>query len=172
MPDLFSDRGAIISPCGRYRYNLWRVWDHDLPRVLWVMLNPSTADAEMDDPTIRKCVGFARRWGFGSIEVVNLFAWRCTDPRDLPGDESANGPDRDRYWLEAAGRANLTVAGWGAHVSYGPTIGKAMSTFADMDCLGFTASGQPRHPLMLGYATDKVPLVRGGAIVEVPLGAA
>ena len=70
------ERSADLSPCGNYRYSLRRLWDEKRPGVLWVMLNPSTADANADDPTVRRCMGYARSWGCGSIEVVNLCAWR------------------------------------------------------------------------------------------------
>jgi hypothetical protein len=84
-PDLFrehSGRGALLSEDGRYRYRLWRLWDDLAPVMVWVMLNPSTADADLDDPTIRKCIGFAKANRHGGIIVVNLFAWRATDPKE------------------------------------------------------------------------------------------
>jgi hypothetical protein len=79
--------GAELSACRTYRYRLWRQWDADLAPVVWVMLNPSTADESADDPTIRKCIGFAQRWGYGGIEVVNLYAYRSPDPRQLKKGE-------------------------------------------------------------------------------------
>jgi hypothetical protein len=81
------ERTATISDCGRYRYTLGRTWS-DEPPVLFVMLNPSTADADVDDNTISKCIGFAKRWGHGGITVVNLYAWRATNPKELPDDFS------------------------------------------------------------------------------------
>jgi hypothetical protein len=92
--DLFGDRGATLSDCGRYRYRLWRRWA-DGPTVLFVMLNPSTADADVDDPTIRRCIGFARSWGAGALEVVNLYAWRATQPAEL---KAAVGPVGEYPW--------------------------------------------------------------------------
>lgn len=84
-------RGAVISDDGRYRYRLWRTWAPELPRMAWIMLNPSTADAEVDDPTIRRCVGFAKREGCGGIEVVNLYAYRSTDPSVLGTVDEKHG---------------------------------------------------------------------------------
>jgi hypothetical protein len=76
-------RGALLSECGQYRYRLWRLWDALAPVMVWVLLNPSTADADTDDPTVRKCVGFARAHRYGGVVLVNLFAWRATDPKQL-----------------------------------------------------------------------------------------
>ena len=87
-------KGAVISDCKRYRYRLWRIWNGSQSRLVFVMLNPSTADGEQDDPTIRKCVGFAERLGYGGIEVVNLFAWRATDPRRATRDSTCTRPRR------------------------------------------------------------------------------
>src|SRR5262245_19133112 len=101
MGDLFQTKEALISPCGLYRYWLTRTWDNSLRRVCWVMLNPSTADAEQDDPTIRRCVGFARSWGAGGIIVVNLFAFRASDPKALLRAADPVGPDNDGHILKS-----------------------------------------------------------------------
>ena len=77
------EKGATFSRCGRYRYSLWRRWEEDAPYVLWICLNPSTADAEEDDPTLRRCMGFAQDWGYGASYTANLFAWRATKPQDM-----------------------------------------------------------------------------------------
>lgn len=157
---------AVISPCGRYRYSLSRIWDIELPTLSWCMLNPSTADAVQDDPTVRKCVGFARRWGFGSIHVVNLFAWRATDPRELDAVEDPVGPDADR-WIQRAFRCPVVVA-WGAGLPRRcertaqriALVREAAG--ASATCLGLTKAGEPRHPLMLAYATERQPWPVGG----------
>lgn len=153
--------GAVVSACGRYRYHLWRQWAEG-PAALWVMLNPSTADASADDPTIRKCVGFARRWGCGRIDVVNLFALRATDPHELTRVQDPVGPRNAaalRDVLRGRGES-LLIAAWGA----GSRVrGKALESrarrFRDevghlrFFCLGTTKGGQPRHPLMPAYST-------------------
>lgn len=113
-------KGARISPNGKYRYSLWRYWDVQKPVVVWIMLNPSTADADIDDPTIRKCSKFARTWGYGGIIVVNLFVLRATDPRilkTLSPEELTDGHNAD-FFLEStivdhASRGALIVAAWG-----------------------------------------------------------
>lgn len=144
-----------------YRYTLGRSWCPG-PRILWVMLNPSTATAEVLDPTIRRCLGFSRSWGFGSLEVVNLFALRATDPDALwehpapvGGDD---GLDNMRAIREAARRADKIVAAWGSHEAVTPMRGRNLHQILDTTlwCLGTTKSGAPRHPL---YVRADQPLV-------------
>lgn len=152
---------AIISPCGHYRYVLTRTWDAELPVLVFCMLNPSTADADQDDPTIRRCMGFARREGCGGIAVVNLFAWRSPDPDKLPVlDDEKSGPDNDRHVAETASGRTVVVA-WGAHHSAHPFVvmpflERLRASAATIHCLGTTKSGAPRHPL---YVRGDAPLV-------------
>ncbi len=146
------DRWATVSPCERYRYLLGRSWGPG-PRVLWVMLNPSTADARLDDPTIRKCLEFSRRLGFGSLEVVNLYAWRSTDPAGLKTAPDPIGPDNARHLADAAERCDRIIVAWGANASPDPGAVSASLGDRPLWCLGRTKDGQPRHPLMLAYAT-------------------
>src|SRR3954468_18218250 len=112
-----DQRGAILSDDGLYRYRLWRIWDDLAPVMVWVMLNPSTADADVDDPTIRKCIGFAKRHRHGGIILANLFAWRTTDPRELPRAADPVGPANDEHirWACRAPLLATVVAGWGSH---------------------------------------------------------
>jgi hypothetical protein len=156
-------KGATVSPCGAYRYQLWRVWDDSLPRVLFVMLNPSTADAETDDPTIRKCVKYAKAWGYGSLEVVNLFALRSTDPNKLLKHEAPiPWPENDQYILESAYRSERIMAAWSRHKAV--TVGargshvKALLSLHGFDlyCLRTTKAGQPWHPLYVPDAQTPV----------------
>jgi hypothetical protein len=150
-----GEGGALFDPTHTYRYRLWRVWNDALPRVAFVLLNPSTADADRDDPTIRRCVGFARAWGFGGVEVVNLFAYRATHPADLRRCAAADGgdpvgPENDAHLAAVFSAAGLVVAGWGVH---GSLLGRAAAVRAagllpaSAVCLGCTKSGEPRHPL-------------------------
>jgi len=157
---------ADISPCGLYRYDLTRVW-WDAPAfgiVTWIMLNPSKANAFDDDPTIRKCMGFAKTWGRGGIRVVNLFALRATDPCDLTrrvdDDPEPIGLENDGAIRAAIQEARgPVVAAWGAHRH--PLLGdrvEAVMTWAqaykrDLLCIGRTKSGAPKHPLMPTYQT-------------------
>src|SRR5947209_16246810 len=104
---------AIFDSTGTYRYSLWRQWSTDCPPVAFIMLNPSTADDRKDDPTIRRCIGFARAWGFGALEVVNLFAYRATDWSKLLEVDDPVGPENDDYIVQAVERCPCVVAAWG-----------------------------------------------------------
>lgn len=165
-PNLFDAPGAVrsdavISPCGRYRYTLTRRWGEGAP-LLFVMLNPSTADASVDDPTIRRCLGFARREGFQALEVVNLFAFRATDPAELVTAVCPIGPDNTRHLIEARRRAGLVVAAWGAFVprAYRDRPQDVINVLAcGLLCLGMTAKGEPRHPLFVRGDAPLVPFV-------------
>jgi hypothetical protein len=154
---------AVISECGRYRYRLTRTWDAALDPACFVMLNPSTADATHDDPTIRRCVGFARGWGCGGIVVVNLFAFRATDPAEMfRASLAAIGPENDRHVRDAAEQCRPVVAAWGAHGGFLRRDAAARRLLVDVGsavlCLGVTKQGHPRHPLYVPAAQPLVPL--------------
>lgn len=155
-------KSAEISACGRYRYMLERRWSDAAP-VTFIMLNPSTADADIDDPTIRRCMGFARAWNAGGIVVANLFALRSTDPAALAKDEAPIGPQNDEAICRAVLAASRTIAAWGAHAfaeRRAATVKRmiAQSLTRPLDCLGKTKSGHPRHPLYVPAAQIPTPL--------------
>jgi hypothetical protein len=110
-------RSAYISPCGAYRYSLSREWAPG-PACTFIMLNPSTADADIDDPTIRRCIGFAKAWGFGGLAVVNLFAFRATSPKDMQSAAEPVGPANDAAIADGVGLSTIAVAAWGVHGTY------------------------------------------------------
>jgi hypothetical protein len=149
--------GAMLSPCRRYRWRLWRVWDPSKPKVVWVMLNPSVADAHADDATIRRCVGFAKQWGYGGIVVVNLFALISTDPKGLLGESNAIGrPENIEHIYAVIDDApGLIVAAWGNNVPKGYEHHEesiiSILRGRGAQCLGLTNSGRPKHPLRLNY---------------------
>ena len=151
------NRGAIISACGQYRYRLWRVWDAGLPVLVFVMLNPSTADANCDDPTVRKCMGFAKRLGYGGIVIVNLFAYRATHPKDLKGAGWPIGPENDEHIARvAAAPGSTVVCAWGANARGMSRQGEVLQILrlwsaAPPIALRLTTDGVPWHPLMLPY---------------------
>ena len=150
-----ADGWADLSRCERYRYALGRRWD-DGPEALFVLLNPSTADAAVDDPTLRRCMGFARREGCGATRTVNLFAWRATDPRDLARAEAAGEDIVGRRNATAIREAMATckgpvIAGWGAQAIALPRVAPLLRLAGErkISCLGMTKAGHPRHPLYL-----------------------
>ncbi len=151
MDDRLTDSGAVFSPCGRYRYKLWRVWDPARPLgcVMFLMLNPSTATDAEDDPTIRRCSGYARSWGYGGLYVGNLFAYRATDPTELRRAADPVGPDNDRALLEMVAQCGLVVAAWGSHgTRYGRRVQEVLNLVEQpLYCLRPLRSGQPAHPL-------------------------
>lgn len=148
------DSNAIISSDGRYRYKLGRYWTQRKAPLVWIMLNPSTADAEKDDHTIRRCISFAKRWGFGGIEVYNLFALRSRHPTSIEMADDPVGPENDD-WLKAAARSGRKiVAAWGAcrtlrQSQRAAHVMKLLVRFRNAFpvSLGVTKTGDPRHPL-------------------------
>lgn len=156
------ERSATISRDGLYRYELVRSWSdeqHVSPQcVTWVMLNPSTADAEVDDPTIRRCIGFTKREGYTKLRVVNLFAYRATQPDDLARVQDPRGPENFHYVERAIRGSALTIFAWGAGIDkvfragHPRLVPEAMATRYSVPAyaLGRTKSGHPRHPLYLG----------------------
>lgn len=163
-PDLFLEKDAVISDCTRYRYLLRRTWDHGKPRVLIVMLNPSTADAQIDDPTIRSCVRLSKGLGYGGFEVVNLFALRATDPAELSKAADPIGPRNDITIEGAISRCDLAICAWGAH-QMAENRARSVRSLLRLHrpavfCLGKTKSGAPKHPL---YIKSGTPLETFGA---------
>lgn len=155
---------ARISKCGKYRYWLSREWGMGKP-CLFIMLNPSTADAAKDDPTIRRCVGFAKSWGYEKIYVGNLFAIRSTNPRGIFAAPIPNPPDAKEYLRsmvdcvrEAGG---ICIAAWGNHGAYDGQDNVMVEWFREFQMplyvLGLTKRGQPLHPL---YVKANVELQR------------
>lgn len=150
---------ADISPCGRYRWTLRRAWGSG-PTLAWVMLNPSTADAHADDPTIRKCIGFAKRLGYAKIIVANVCPLRETSPSAMVRDVDTIPPEVWRSNREAVDlairEAKATIVAWGNHVERRPTLLQEAESIRarhhSLQALRFNAGGQPAHPLMLPYA--------------------
>lgn len=146
---------ANISACGLYRYALWRQWG-DGPQVVFIMLNPSTADAKQDDPTIRRCIGFARRWQYDGIRVINLFALRSTSPNVLKTYTDPEGPENYETQKFILGRAAkmgwFVVAAWGGQgYRYKKQVKSVVELCRVLDirllCFDITKNGSPKHPL-------------------------
>lgn len=162
MSDLFDDcaRAAAISACGQYRYTLVRQWDTALPWLGWIMLNPSTADADQDDPTIRVCCKRARQMRFGGIMVVNLFALRATDPKVMKRHGAPVGPDNNEHITSALPICGQTICAWGRHGDHlnrdveVTELALRHARNGELWALKITGNQQPYHPLMLGYDVE------------------
>lgn len=145
-----SKSGAIIDQSGAYRYRLWRTFDSGNGIVAFIMLNPSTADAEQTDPTLTRCMGFAKSWGYRRLEVVNLFAYRATDPKELLKANDPIGPENDKYILEVVQSADMIVAAWGEKGKINrrnQQVVNILKPITDLHVLEMLKCGHPRHPL-------------------------
>lgn len=152
--------GAIFDRSQTYRYSLWRSWSK-APKIGFVMLNPNRADANLNDPTIRRCIGFAQAWGYGGLEVVNLFAYRAKTPQLLKQAKDPIGKDNDRYLITLPQRVEKIVLAWG---NWGSLWGRDRAVIQLFDqqeiyCLGQTKAGQPCHPLYLKRDTTLIPVL-------------
>lgn len=143
-------KAAVLSPCGTYRYRLARIWNRELPNLGWIMLNPSTADAQQDDQTVNKCKAFAERWGYGGILICNLYALRSPYPAMLRQHPDPVGPHNDDHLRSLlAGPADV-VAAWGTlAMSSRVEALLAMPGAERLQALRTTKNGSPGHPLYL-----------------------
>lgn len=144
---LYSD--AVFSKNRIYRYALWRTWDKKLPKVLFIGLNPSTADEIKDDPTIRRCMRFAYDWGFGGYIMGNIFAYRSTDPKNLKKTSNPIGKENDFWLVKLHKEASLTIGAWGNHGKILNRSNEVIKLIDDLHCLKITKENQPMHPLYL-----------------------
>ena len=140
-------KDAFISPCGKYRYALWRIWDTSLPLVMFISLNPSKADDNIDDPTIRRCISFSRSWGYGGFSIGNLLALRSPHPQDLWKDKDPIGPENDKWLVTLKAQAAMVVAAWGNNGAFQNRDHTVAGMFSDLYCLKISAKGRPCHPL-------------------------
>ena len=151
---------AKFSDCGQYRYSLSRVWDKRKKLACFIMLNPSTATAKENDPTIRRCIGFSKRWGYGRLVVVNLFAFRATDPTELKMAADPVGPDNSSAISAAAAFSDKVIAAWGVHGVLNGQTTKTKHLLSLLSkpiyCLGATKGGHPKHPLYLRNDTEPI----------------
>lgn len=172
------NRVCEFSPCRRYRYTLWREWPIELELdakaygdpneptkhgrfVQFIGLNPSTADEAKDDPTVRRCVGFAKSWGYGAMCMTNLFAWRETDPFKMMQSDSPVGSDNDKWLAAVAAEAAVIIAAWGTkgrfRGRFGERQAEVLRFLPTVYCLRTTRDGYPEHPLYLPKTLKPVP---------------
>ena len=149
MTDSMMRRAANFSRCRQYRYALWRQWGDAPACALIIGLNPSTADHRQDDPTIRRCIGFARDWGYQRLCVANLFAFRATYPDDLKAAADPVGPANDRWLRKLMAEADCVVAAWGNDGAWLDRSAAVRRLCDHWQVLRINRSGQPAHPLYL-----------------------
>lgn len=151
------EKGATLSTCRKYRFKLWRTWDSTKPYALFIGLNPSTADETEDDPTINRCVNFSKAWGYGGVYMVNLFAYRATDPSDMFLAEDPIGAENDHWIKILSATAGIVIAAWGNNGRHLERSTKVSKTIPNLHCLKINKSGEPAHPLYIHSDTKPTP---------------
>lgn len=141
------EKKAIISKDKIYRYKLSRTWDSTKPTILFIGLNPSIANENVDDPTITRCINFAKDWGYGTLLMANLFAFRSTYPKDIYLIDDPIGKDNDHYLLECVTQSDLIVACWGNNGTYMNREKVITELIPNLYCLQKNKNGTPHHPL-------------------------
>jgi len=160
-----TPNGAMFSPLAVYRYKLWRIWDKSKPMIMFICLNPSTADAVKNDPTITRCQVRAKLLGYGGMYFANIFAYKSTQIDGLlHSDDPIGNPENDKAILEMARNSNAVVCGWGNYGSYLNRSGDLVDTLSlagiKLWCLGINRTGEPVHPLYVAYYTPIIPYER------------
>lgn len=151
-------RQTIFSPCRTYRYALWREWIGGEGYAMFVGLNPSTADETQDDPTIRRCIAFAKAWGYAGLCMTNLFAYRATKPADMKVADDPIGTENDAHLLSLAQGAGVIVAAWGANGTHKGRDAEVRKLLPALHCLSLTKDRHPGHPLYLLKTLTPVPM--------------
>ena len=149
---------AKLSGCRKYRYALWRIWDDSKPFVMFVGLNPSTADETSDDPTLTRCIKYAKSWGYGGLCMANLFAFRATEPADMKASDDPIGIENNKWLKKLAKDAALVVAAWGNDGSYLERSEQVKEFLPNLYCLKLNKSGEPAHPLYQAAKLKPVPI--------------
>ena len=149
--------GALLSADRMYRYSLWRIWDESLPVVMFVGLNPSTADESKDDNTIRRCIGFAKDWGYGGLYMANLFAYRATKPKDMKATPEPVGNDNNSILVELYNKADITIAAWSADGNFKNRDKEVQLLLPKLHVLKINKDGSPGHPLYLKKSLTPMP---------------
>lgn len=149
---------AELSPCRQYRYALWRTWDDTKPIVMFIGLNPSTADENSDDPTLTRCINFAKSWGYGGVCMANLFAYRATDPKKMKAAKAPIGKDNDLWLQQLASSAKLVVGAWGNDGDFLQRSKQVKTLIKNLHYLKLNKSGEPAHPLYLPAKLTPLPM--------------
>ena len=149
---------ARLSRCRTYRFALWRTWNADLKSVMFVGLNPSTADESRDDPTLVRCINYAKSWGYGGVCMANLFAFRATLPADLKTAKAPVGRQNDRWLVRLASESGLLIAAWGNDGLYLDRASQVRRLLPKMHCLAINKTGEPAHPLYQKAGLQPLPM--------------
>ena len=144
--DTKEQKHAILSYDGKYRYQLSRTWDKDKPKLLFIMLNPSTADTINDDPTIRRIIRFSKSWGYGGLYLGNLYAFRSTDPKGLLSTDDPIGPDNIPHIKTLLGLSERVIYAWGNNEREPDWLSELVDS---PYCIDISKKGVPKHPLYL-----------------------
>lgn len=153
------ERSATFSPCRKYRYTLWRTWVDlfESGYAMFIGLNPSTADEIEDDPTVRRCIRYARDWGYSGLCMMNLFAFRATLPADMKAAQDPVGPNNERFLIDMSKYAGIVVAVWGVNGSYLGQDSRVQKMIPNLSHLKLTKNGFPGHPLYLPKGLKPIP---------------
>ena len=154
---MFVNKHAELSNCRKYRYALWRTWNDKKGKVLFIGLNPSTADETIDDTTITRCIRYATQWGYGGVIMGNLFAYRTPSPEEMKREKDPVGPDNDSWLKKLKEEADIVVAIWGNAGCHLGRSDKVAEMFPKMMCLRLTAKGQPHHTRGLPNGLQPIP---------------
>ena len=153
-------KGAILSSCKKHRLQLWREWDSNLPKVLFIMLNPSTADHKQDDPTLRRCIDYAKQWGYGGLYIGNLYSLRAADPKTLVKVSKFNHRDNYKHIVSIAQQCQLVVCAWGNYPiikKLGTPLNILKQLNQKLHCIDLSKTGTPKHPLYLKKSLTPIP---------------
>lgn len=149
---------AKLSDCRKYRFALWRIWDEEKPYAMFIGLNPSTADEVENDPTITRCINYAKSWGYGGLCMANLFAFRATKPSDMMLFSDPIGSENNKWLEKLSASAGIIVAAWGNNGDHLNRSKEIRQLLPNLHCLKMNQSGEPAHPLFLKLDLKPVPM--------------
>ena len=149
---------AKLSDCRKYRFALWRTWDDSKPYAMFVGLNPSTADEADDDPTLIRCIHYAKSWGYGGVCMANLFAFRAIKPSDMMATQDPVGSANDSWLVQLAKDAGIVVAAWGNDGNFQNRSKNVVCLLPRLYCLKINKSGEPAHPLYQKADLQPIPM--------------
>lgn len=158
---------ANFSKDRKHRYALYRIWDSSKGSAMFIGLNPSTADETTNDPTVRRCIRFAKDWGYGGMIMSNIFAYRATQPKDMKAASDPIGPKNDEWLVKLSGEASIIVGAWGNHGSFMGRGDDVIKLISNIHYLKLNKSGSPSHPLYLPASLKPKPMVQYATASEV-----